>query len=398
MWFSRLHERSARIIEKLSIRVGSQRFVNEEEDEGDEEWEDLTFSTSLDRNVLKRPEVRKLQRPKQLPISAETVFISRFLDNPKRYVGKCGGPMTVDDAWDGLSLGELRCYTARAKKNDIRNTAKLAKFNKRCPLSPSVEDSSSEWSPRSGLDVEAWRVIKSRRVALQRWKRYRYDHPRACGGSKSPVPKRPFRIMDLPFELRREIFSFVLRRSHRILQYPPDGSADVLDGPVDVRLFVVSRQVFAEALKVFYEVNIFTISTDPSYYRKAMPLFIRQSTGSEAPRPTNLIKRIHVHFRFIRGFSTNTDEFRFLWRHFCEFLKTCRNLRTVEISVRWPQYFSVDRRIDLQIDRLTEMLMNTGSTMGATFSDVRTYEPFLVDGIVWWPFNWRVRRIVGKMF
>ena len=119
--------------------------------------------------------------------------------------------MTADDAWDGLSLGELRHCTARAKKNDIRNTAEFAKFNKRCPLSPSVEDLSSEWSPRSGLDVEAWRILEPRRVVLQRWKRYRYDHPRACGGeqvtcAKKAVPNhgRPFRIAAWNFLFRPE--------------------------------------------------------------------------------------------------------------------------------------------------------------------------------------------------
>ena len=42
--------------------------------------------------------------------------------------------------------------------------------------------------------------------------------------------------------------------------------------------------------------------------------------------------------------------------------------------------------------------MNIESTMGATLSDVTTYEPYLVDGIVWSPAYWRVPRIVGKMF
>ena len=246
-----------------------------------------------------------------------------------------------------------------------------------------MEDLSSEWSPQSGLNVEVWRILKRRRVALQRWKRYRYDHPRACGGSKTPVPKRRFRILDLPFELRREIFSLVLSRSHCILQCPSDGSADVLSGPVDVSFFTVSKQVSVEALKVFYEVNVFTISTNPSYYRKAMPLFIRQSTGSEAPRPANSIRRVHVHFRLLNGGSSDADEFPFLWRRFCEFLKTCTNLRRVEVLAWWHQHgAAVDRVFDLQMVKLIDMLMDIRSTRGATFSDVKTYEPYdFIDNV-----------------
>ena len=116
IWFSRLHERSARIIEKLSIRIGSQCFVIEEHDENDE-GEAMGLRPLNERDyLLKRPEVRKWQSPKQLPISAETVFIDQFIDNPKRCVGKAGGPVTIYDAWDGLSLGELEHYTARAKR------------------------------------------------------------------------------------------------------------------------------------------------------------------------------------------------------------------------------------------------------------------------------------------
>lgn len=185
--------------------------------------------------------------------------------------------------------------------------------------------------------------------------------------------------MDLPFELRREIFSLVLSCTYPVLQFQSDGSAAAPHGPVDVRLFAVSRQVFAEAVKIFYEVNTFSICTVPSSYRKAMPLFVRQGTESEAPRPIHSIKKIHVSFRLVTGVAADTDEFRFLWTIFSEFLKTCKNLREVKVSVLWIQNRWIDGAINLRADQLALTLaltlVDVGSTTGAEFSDTTTYEP-----------------------
>ena len=48
--------------------------------------------------------------------------------------------------------------------------------------------------------------------------------------------------------------------------------------PVDARLFTVSRKVFAEAIKDFYEVNVFSIDTNHSKIYQDIPPSIRQST------------------------------------------------------------------------------------------------------------------------
>lgn len=359
--FSRLLGRMAKIIGRSSTGKELPPLLD-----GDNEDEAWVVRHSRERALVPYSEAKKLFSPKQLPISAETAFVSHFTKYPQDFQHKTRGPMTIDDAWDDLSLCKRQRYITEAKENDLYNTAKIAEFNQRCPLSPSMEDESSVWTPTvamSGLDHQ-WYLIKSRRVALQRWQRYRSDYTAACGGN---MPEKPFRIMDLPFELRREIFSLVLRQSYPVLHFPSDGSADVLQGPVDVRLFAVSRQVYVEAVKVFYEENAFSISTDPSIYLKAMPLFMRQSTGSEAPRPTDSIRRVHIIFPII---GTNTDAFRFLWKKFCEFLKTCRDLRTVELSVR-ARPRDYDGTIDLQIDKLAETLMNTRDII-INISDVTT--------------------------
>ena len=385
--FSRLLGRMAKIIGRSTTGKERPPLLDDDEDEA------RLARHSRERAILRSTEVQNWLRPKQLPISAETVFLTHFRKDPQAFYRKCRS-RTIDDVWNGLSPRKRKRYTAEAMENEIHNTAELVKLNKRCPLSPSVEDVSTIWIPTiamAGPDYEPEYLIKSRRIALQRWQRYRSDYPAACGVNKTIVPENPFRIMHLPFELRREIFSLVLRQSYPVLQFPSDGSADAFHGPVDVRLFAVSRQVFAEAVKVFYEENTFGISTAPSSYLKAMPLFIRQSTGNEAPRPTNSMRSVHIMFRFNDGASTDTDEFRFLWKKFCEFLKTCTNLRTVELSVRWSPQRYLNVTIDLQIDKLVEILINTRIVI-TNLSDITRDGRHEYHGLLL-PLRCRTRRI-----
>ena len=381
-FFSRLLGRMVKIIERSRTGKGTPPVLDG--DDGDEAW---LVRNSGERARLTPREVRKWLWPKQLPISAETVFLTHFQKDPLAFYNKTRGSMTIDDAWDDLSPRKRQRYIAEAKENELHNTAVIAELNQRCPLSPSMEDVPSVWRhlvEMLGVDYEFGCLIESRRVALQRWQRYRSDHTAACGGKKTIVPEKPFRIMDLPFELRREVFSLVLRQSYPVLHFPSDGSADALPGPVDVRLFAVSRQVFAEAVKVFYEENTFSISTAPSSYLKAMPLFMRQRTGSEAPRPTDSIRRVHIMFDPIDGDSTGTDAFRFLWKFLCEFLKTCKNQRTIELSVRGhgrpPRYFNTD--IDLQINKLAEMLLMDTIDIIIDISEITTDGPREYGGVL----------------
>ena len=140
-----------------------------------------------------------------------------------------------------------------------------------------------------------------------------------------------------------------------------------------MRLFAVSRQVFAEAVKVFYEVNVFSIDTNPGRIYKDIPLFIRQSTESKAPRPMNSIKK--VSFNNLTR-SIETDEFFFLWKIFYQFLAECPNLRTIEMAVRWDRAWddTTKEALKLRFEVLRDMLRNLRSPKGAIFADVTTSE------------------------
>ena len=173
---------------------------------------------------------KEWKTPEQEPASAVTVFLAQFRRDPESFFRENGEGTTIYGAWSRLSHDRHQQLMVEAKRNEIHNTAKLAKFNKFCPLSPSVEDLTSTWASMAAPDQEDWLLTGPRGIALQRWERYRYDHPRACGGREMPVPEVPFPIMNLVFELRREIFSIVLRRSCPVLQFPPDRSADAFGG------------------------------------------------------------------------------------------------------------------------------------------------------------------------
>lgn len=303
----------------------------------------------------------------------------------------------VNIAWNGLSTDERSRYAALAKQNEVYNTAKLAKFNSRIPLAPSVEELKFTITMGQPNPIEVG--FQTRRINLQNWNRYRFDHPRACGGAVTPVPKTPFPFMRLPVELRREVFVHVLhRRLRKVCQLRPDGSADVLGGPIDVRVFAVSRAVFAEAVRVFYETNTFALTPRDRRYRTHIPLFVSQSTRHQLPRPTESIKRMQVDLGMAQAPSppyVQVDGGQEHWEQVCDFLKNCKNLRKIEIAV-WCKDYIYHRSgpsVDQKIDQLFGMFRDISDADRAVFSETTTTHP----GVAFVS-QFRTRRITGIIF
>ena len=351
------------------------------DDEQNQSTEEIFLQRLKDRQHAKQRESKAQRRRWQPPIqrstSAKTIFTEKFRrKEAKRFWSRPKDPEAANTAWDGLSIDEQGHYATLAKQNQVYNTNELAKFNSRCPLSPSVEDLTyvnTLANHNYVADVELY----ARRLYLQNWNRYRFDHPRACGGALTPVPETPFRFTDLPFELRREIFVYVLRRPNPVRQLRPDGSADLRGGPIDVRIFAVSRAVFADAVRVFYEENTFALNPADRRYRTHLPLFVSQSTRDQAPRPTDSIKRMQVDLEVRPAgstFSLQIDGKPELWEQLCAFLKNCKNLRKIEVTVWCKEFVYKDYRaiIDEKIDKLFEMLREIRSADEVVFSDATT--------------------------
>ena len=80
---------------------------------------------------------------------------------------------------------------------DLDNAAiapTLAAYNAQILLSPSVRSDSGTSDAASSEDEEeeSYRVEDNHvRIGVQRWNRYRRDHPRACGGALVSTPSMP---------------------------------------------------------------------------------------------------------------------------------------------------------------------------------------------------------------
>ena len=134
------------------------------------------------------------------------------------------------------------------------------------------------------------------RCAVQRWNRYRRDHPRACGGKLTPVPEEPFDLLGLPPEVRRLVFRFLFRdqltQSDGILVHMSDDNSAGVDRddfskePFDVRVFVVSKSIKQEAMEVFFVDNIFRIHVYGVYDAPRC-----RSAGCKNTRPLSVFLR-----------------------------------------------------------------------------------------------------------
>lgn len=165
------------------------------------------------------------------------------------------------------------------------------------PLSPSVHTSSGE-SEASVSEIRSKKVERVRgneqRIGAQCWARYRNDHTRACGGSAVPVPRQPFRFMDLPTEIRLQVFKILLTHDKEIVQMPVNNpTKDYQWLPVDTRVFTVNSRVKEEAEQVFYRNNTFRVDA-----HDLLPLFILRLAGPAAANAKALFRRIHVRILY----------------------------------------------------------------------------------------------------
>ena len=165
--------------------------------------------------------------------------------------------------------------------------AEVAAFNARIPVSPSVP---SEPASDASEDDE---MLEERRGA-QRWNRYRRDHPKACGGAVTSTPVDPFPFFDVPIELRRRVYGLVLGKGLLLRHEEADGSADGVEGPIDVRLFAVSKIMREEAMGWFFENHIFAVEVGDNGLVGALPLFMRKYADGREPWPVEKLKRVHV--------------------------------------------------------------------------------------------------------
>jgi hypothetical protein len=239
-------------------------------------------------------------------------------------------------------------------KDSARYTADLDAYNKRIPLSPSAHstDVDSDLSDEDDFEYYDRYSEARRRSAVQKLNRYRRDHRKACGGADArlPVLEQSFRFLDLPMELREKIYAMVVGREKELYQMNADGSAKEEGGPIDVRIFAVSKKVFAEAVRVFYRINILRVVINHDHN---LPLFMSASTGREAPRPSIHLKRVNlwVYFNLIESKRWTED----VLKTACAELKKCEHLLQLRITAV-SQTGRVDEAKHREWDRMLELV------------------------------------------
>ncbi|KAL8858208.1 MAG: hypothetical protein Q9178_005220 [Gyalolechia marmorata] len=295
--------------------------------------------------------------------------------------------MTPDERWP---------FVSQADTMHAQYRTELQAFNARIPSSPLVERDSpgepdSDSDPRSTSgEPRALPICRRRgtegygeceyhhpseeqrmnRRKAQIWNRYRCDHPEACGGAVVPVPEQPFRFLHLLPELRTATYRFILCRTRSLVQMEPDQSApgpqpkypwfDRTKGPVDVRIFVVCKQVYEEATDAFFRHNIIKIQLiGDDFLKLPSPMF---RTGFQ---PTNqaLISKL----RRIELDITTGRQCVWALKRVC--LELANRSRLKEVRINSREVGRLDKDFDPGIDDACDVLMTLRGVGSVTFTE-----------------------------
>lgn len=294
----------------------------------------------------------------------------RWVANTPRIMQTAADTRNPYERWSELTPAARAPYEAQAAPDEARYLADLVDYNARMPLSPSVRSSDGD----SEFDSdEYWEYTSDRhqeneeRRLAQIWNRYRRDHPKACGGALTPVPAEPFAFLRLPIELRRRIYGMLLSRDVQVRQLEFGSANDGAWEPIDVRIFAVSKQMHAEAIAVFYEKNRFFVRCSDNWHSYKLPLFIREASGMEPPRPAERVQRIHVQLGLAK--KVECVLVRPQLEHLCDILKKGNKL--LEIKITGLGSGSRDPELDQAFDQLLECFTVIRGVTKVVFMDLQ---------------------------
>lgn len=216
-----------------------------------------------------------------------------------------------------MTPSDQQLYLDMATPDILANNANQAEYNRRVPLSPSVDGS-------PGPNTYRWRDQTSINRGAQKWNRYRRDHPKACGGPIAPIPDRPFPFLSLPIEIRREVIRFYLQRPREVTQMPDNCSANSdRQNPVDLRLLAVSRQMLSETEGLLYATNIIHVSFQRL---DDLPLWVRKPCSA-----ATFIRRVHIVMKTVH--EDVIEDYKGSLRRVVSVLKLCASLALVKVTL-----------------------------------------------------------------
>ncbi|KAI4114843.1 MAG: hypothetical protein LQ345_004453 [Seirophora villosa] len=264
-------------------------------------------------------------------------------------------------AWNSLTLDERQAFD-RGEREDRYKLA-MADFNANIPLSPSVSGASS-----SDSETED----EGDRRAIQKWNRYRRDHRSKKSRDAVPASTVPFPFLRLPFDIRRMVYALIVSRPHPVTQMDTDGSAKRHFGPVDLRLALASKQLFAEVMTTLFEDDMINLEINPNA-SIGLPILFRTNATSAAYWPLENIKRVQI-----RIFYNKKEESRFVDAElvkFCNIIRHCSLTRLQLITYYQKGFYSkeLEESFDQALAPL-EMLRNVQDLVFNEDSDWRWME------------------------
>lgn len=218
----------------------------------------------------------------------------------------------------------------------------------------------------------SYQQLLNRRVA-QLWNRYRRDHPEACGGAVTPVPKQAFRFLDMLPELRTAVYRFCLKKSQALKQMEPDQSSpqgiecgtDEQLGPVDVRILVVCKQIHDEATTVFFSQNTFKIELEGEQFPNLPSPMFRTGYQPTNQDPISKLKKIELDLKPGRKCAWALE-------HVCKELANRASLQEVRLNAHDSEY--EDSNADKAMDEIFEILTVLKGVGKVVFSEGTTVD------------------------
>ena len=174
----------------------------------------------------------------------------------------------------------------------------------------------------------------TRRRAIQRWNRSRRDYRNWPAEDTMASPKPSFPFLQLPFEIRRMVYLLIVKRENLVFQMQPHDCGIHPHGPIDLRVALSSKFLFAEVMRAFFEENTIEVNIHPNR-TIGLPILFRPEILSSGYWPLESIKRISLFIAY-----NQTEQSSFVsseLRKLCHVIQHC-SLAKLQVTAYCERY------------------------------------------------------------
>ncbi|KAL8983050.1 MAG: hypothetical protein Q9205_002601 [Flavoplaca limonia] len=201
---------------------------------------------------------------------------------------------TPIDAWSATTPAERLPYAAQIKEAIAEYKAEIQAFNARIPLSPLFTWEDADDDP-----------------IIQSFEQEVYE-----GGDDDRIRCR---------ELSRESW-----RTGTVSQMEPDGSADSKDGPIDTRMFAVSKQIHEEASDAFFRENVVMVALGDDAFLGLPPLMLRDDASDIQRAYVKKLRKVAIMLPMAR--ESEAPRLQWVLERVCRALTHSPHLEKVSVK------------------------------------------------------------------